>query len=112
MSNLSNILLEGLILYKIEVLIKSSTEENQVFVYNEIRGLKDVVVVTIEQSDFLKSKGNDKFQFALLKMKYLATAEPKDGINKIKTDALVTNKIPGLIQFIPRYNTIEKVGEY
>jgi hypothetical protein len=45
-------------------------------------------------------------------MKYLASEEPKAAINSIKTDALVTTRIPGLLQFIPRYNTIEKVGEY
>jgi hypothetical protein len=48
----------------------------------------------------------------LLKIKYLASLEPKAAINSIRTDALVTNKVPGLIQFIPRFNTIEKVGEY
>jgi hypothetical protein len=112
MTQLSNLLLEGLVLYKIEVLIKTSTDENQVYVYNEIRGLKDIVVVTVEQNDFLKTKSNDKHQFALLKMKYLASEEPKAAINTIKTDALVTTRIPGLLQFIPRFNTIEKVGEY
>jgi hypothetical protein len=112
MTKISNLLLEGLVLYKIEVLIKTSTDENQVYVYNEIRGLKDIVVVTVEQNDFLKTKSNDKHQFALLKMKYLASEEPKAAINTIKTDALVTTRIPGLLQFIPRFNTIEKVGEY
>jgi hypothetical protein len=112
MTQLSNLLLEGLVLYKIEVLIKTSTDENQVYVYNEIRGLKDIVVVTVEQNDFLKTKSNDKHQFALLKMKYLASEEPKAAINTIKTDALVTTRIPGLLQFIPRFNTLEKVGEY
>ena len=112
MTKLSNLLLEGLVLYKIEVLIKTSSDENQVYVYNEIRGLKDIVVVTVEQNDFLKTKSNDKHQFALLKMKYLASEEPKAAINTIKTDALVTTRIPGLLQFIPRFNTIEKVGEY
>ena len=112
MIQFKNILLEGLVLYKIEALIKSSTNENQVFVYNEIRGLKNIVVVTVDQSDFLKSKSTDNHQFALLKIKYLATEDPKTAINGIKLDALTTSKIPGLIQFIPRYNTIEKVGEY
>jgi hypothetical protein len=112
MTKLSNLLLEGLVLYKIEVLIKTSSDENQVYVYNEIRGLKDIVVVTVEQNDFLKTKSNDKHQFALLKMKYLASEEPKAAINTIKTDALVTTRIPGLLQFIPRFNTLEKVGEY
>lgn len=112
MIKFKDILLEALTLYKIEALIKSSTTQNQVFVYNEIRGLKDIVVVTVDQSDFLKSKSTDNFQFALLKIKYLATEDPKTAINNIKLDALTTSKIPGLIQFIPRYNTIEKVGQY
>jgi len=112
MIKLTDILTEALILFKIEVLIKTSTDENQVYIYNEIRGLKDIVVVTVEQNDFLKSKSNDKFQYALLKIKYLALKEPKAAIDSIKTDSLLTHKIPGLIQFIPRFNTIEKVGEY
>jgi hypothetical protein len=112
MIKISNILLEALILFKIEVLIKTSTDENQVYIYNEIRGLENVVVVNVEQNDFLKDKGNDKHQFALLKIKYLASEEPKAAINSIKTDALVTTRIPGLLQFIPRFNTLEKVGEY
>jgi len=112
MTKLSNLLLEGLILFKIEVLIKTSNDENQVYIYNEIRGLKDIVVVTVEQNDFLKTKSDDKHQFALLKMKYLASEEPKAAINTIKTDALVTTRVPGLLQFIPRFNTIEKIGEY
>jgi hypothetical protein len=112
MIKLTDILTEALVLFKMEVLIKTSVEENQVFIYNEIRGLKNIVVVTVEQNDFLKQKSNDKFQYALLKIKYLALEEPKVAINSIKTDALVTSKIPGLIQFIPRYNTLEKVGEY
>ena len=112
MIKLTDILTEALVLFKIEVLIKTSNDENQVYIYNEIRGLKDVVVVTVEQNDFLKTKSNDKHQFALLKMKYLASKEPKAAINGIKTDALVTTRIPGLLQFIPHFNTLEKVGEY
>ncbi len=53
MIKLTDILTEALVLFKIEVLIKTSNDENQVYIYNEIRGLKDVVVVTVEQNDFL-----------------------------------------------------------
>ena len=109
---LSNLLLEGLVLYKIEALIKTSANANQVFIYNKIRGLKNVVVVTIDQSDFLQSKNTDKHHYSLLKIKYLVDKTPKDSIDDIKTDALVTNKIEGLLQFIPRFNTIEKLGQY
>ncbi len=109
---LSNLLLEGLVLYKIEVLIKTDANVNQVYVYNEIRGLEGVVVVTVEQSDFLRSKNTEKHNYALLKMKYLVSSTPEEAIKKIKTDALVTTKIDGLLQFIPRFQTIEKIGQY
>ena len=112
MIKLTNILTEALSIYRIEVLIKTSADENQVFIYNEFRGIKDIVVVTVKQSDFLRSKSTDRYQYALLKVKYLASQEPKESINNIKIDALTTNKIPGLLQFIPRYNTIEKIGQY
>lgn len=109
---LSSLILESLILYKIEVLIKTDANVNQVYIYNEIRGLEGVVVVTIEQSDFLRSKNTEKHNYALLKMKYLVSSTPEEAIKKIKTDALVTTKIDGLLQFIPRFKTIEKIGQY
>jgi len=109
---LSNLLLEGLVLYRVEVLIKTDANVNQVYVYNEIRGLKDVVVVTVDQSDYLKSKNTESHNYSLLKIKYLAETTPKETIQAIKKDALVTNKINGLLQFIPRYHTIEKIGQY
>ena len=110
--NLSKLLLEGLILYRIEVLIRTDAEANQVYIYNEIRGIKNVVVVTIDQNDFLKSKDTERHHYSLLKIKYLTKDTPKESIDQIKKDALVTNKINGLLQFIPRYNTIEKIGQY
>jgi hypothetical protein len=113
MIKLTNILTEaGLTIYKIEVLIKTSKDQNKVHIYNQIRGLENVVVVTIEQSEFLQSKSTDTFEYALLHMKYLVTDTPQNDINLIKKDAMVTTNIPGILQFIPRLNTIEKVGEY
>ena len=109
---LSNLLLEGLVLYRIEVLIRTDANSNQVYIYNKIRGIKNVVVVTIDQNDFLQSKNTDRHHYSLLRIKYLADKEPKELIDDIKTDALITNKIDGLLQFIPRYNTIEKIGQY
>jgi hypothetical protein len=112
MENLKKILLEGLMIYRVEILIKTAAQENQVYIYNQIRGLKGVVVVTVEQSEFLKTKSNNKVKYELLKLKFLAEKEPTDAVEDIKKDALVTNKISGLIQFIPRLKTIEKIGEY
>ena len=112
MKDLKKILLEGLTLYRVEVLAKTSTEENQVYIYNQIRGLQNVVVLTVEQNDFLKSKSNEKIQYELMKIKFLADKEPKEVIADIKKEALITYRIAGLIQFIPRLQTIEKLGQY
>ena len=112
MIKLSNILLEAVSLDKIDVLIKTSTDVNKVEVYNQIRALTGVVVVTVEQSEFLDSKATDRFEYSLLHMKYIVTADPKTDIDKIKVDALVTTRIPGLLQFIPRYKTAQNIGKY
>jgi hypothetical protein len=112
MIKLTNILLESVALDKIDVLIKTSTDINKVEVYNQIRGLSGVVVVTVEQSEFLDSKATDKFEYSLLHMKYLVSADAKTDIDKIKVDALMTTRIPGLLQFIPRYTTAQNVGKY
>jgi hypothetical protein len=112
MIKLTNILLEAVALDKIDVLIKTTSDINKVEVYNQIRGLSGVVVVTVEQSEFLDSKATDKFEYSLLHMKYLVTADAKTDIDKIKVDALMTTRIPGLLQFIPRYTTAQNVGKY
>jgi hypothetical protein len=112
MIKLTDILTEAVALDKIDVLIKTSTDINKVEIYNQIRALTGVVVVTVEQSEFLDSKATDKFEFSLLHMKYLVTSDPKTAIDEIKKDALVTTRIPGLLQFIPRYKTAQNVGKY
>ena len=112
MIKLSNIILESASLYKIDVLIKTVADINKVTIYNEIRGITGVVVVTVEQSEFLDSKATDKFEYSLLHMKYLVKSDPKSDVNAIKLDALQTNKIEGLLQFIPRYTTMQLKGKY
>ena len=112
MIKLTNILLEAISLDKIDVLIKTATDINKVEVYNQIRGLAGVVVVTVEQSEFLDSKATDKFEYSLLHMKFIVTSDPKTDIDLIKKDALITTRIPGLLQFIPRYTTAQNVGKY
>ena len=112
MIKLTDILLEAIALDKIDVLIKTSTGINKVEIYNQLRGLAGVVVITIEQNEFLDSKATDRFEYSLLHMKYIVTSDPKTDIDKIKKDALVTTRISGLLQFIPRYKTAQNVGKY
>jgi hypothetical protein len=112
MIKLENILLETISLDRIDVLIKTSSKVNKVEIYNQLRALAGVVVVTVEQNEFLDSKATDKFEYSLLHMKYIVTSDPKTDIDKIKKEAMVTTRIPGLLQFIPRYKTAQNLDKY
>ncbi len=100
------------IIFKIEVLIKIKHDVNKVFVYNSIRGLTGVVVITVEQNNYLDTQSTNQYEYSLLKLKYMVTTTPEKDIHRIKKDALMTNKIEGLLQFLPRLQTIKRVGEY
>ena len=106
------ILNEGITIFKCDILIKTAADQNKVEIYNEIRALSGVVVVTIEQSDFLNTKATKAYEYSLLKLKYIGRGDAKTSIKEIGIDAVTKNRIPGLLQFIPRYNTIIKVGSY
>ena len=106
------ILNEGVTIFKCDILIKTAADQNKVEIYNEIRALNGVVVVTIEQSDFLNTKATKAYEYSLLKLKYIGRGDAKTSIKEIGIDAVTKNRIPGLLQFIPRYNTIIKVGSY
>ena len=112
MIKLENILLETISLDKIDVLIKTATDINKVEVYNQLRAVEGVVVITVEQNEFLDSKATDKFEYSLLHMKYIVTSDSKTDIDKIKKNAMITKRIPGLLQFIPRYKTAQNLGKY
>jgi len=94
------ILNEGITIFRCEILIKTEAEQNKVEIYNEIRALNGVVTVNIEQSDFLNAKATKNYEYSLLKLKYIGRGD------------VTKNRVPGLLQFIPRYNTIVKVGSY
>jgi len=110
MIKLHNILLESISVYYVEVLIKTTGGENKVEIYNQIRAIHGIIVVSIEHSDFLMSKSTDNYEYSLLKIKYLVTSTPEEDIHQIKI--MAQKQIPGLIQFIPRIKTLEKKGAY
>ena len=110
MIKLYNILLEGISVYSIEALIKTIAGENKVEIYNQVRAVSGIVVVTIIQSDFLDKKSTSQYEYSLLKMKYIVKDTPENDINTIKSLAVKT--IPGLVSFVPRLNTLEKKGAY
>jgi hypothetical protein len=109
---LSHLLLEGITIFECQVLIRTDYNYNRVQIYNLVRALKGVVVVTVEQNDYLDSKRTKFYEYSLLYIKYISTKDPVTDIKRIQVDGMSTNKIKGLLQFIPRIKTIRKVGSY
>lgn len=99
-------------IFKVEVLIKTKADVNKVFVYNSIRGLTGVVVVTVRQNDYLDAQATDQHEYSLLHLKFMVSSTPEKDIHNIKKNALITNKIEGLLSFMPRMQTLKNVGEY
>lgn len=108
MIKLEKLLLESLSIYEIEVLIKVERESNKVDIYNEIRAIEGVVVVKVEQNTYLNTLTSQISEYSLLHMKYLVYTDPIEDIKEIKTRAMSTNKIPGLLNFVPRIKTLKK----
>jgi len=61
------ILNEGITVFRCDILIKTRADQNKVEIYNEIRALEGVVVVTIQQSDFLNRKKQANMNILYLK---------------------------------------------
>jgi phosphopantetheine adenylyltransferase len=109
---LKNLLLETTHIFEMEVIIITDYNYNRVEIYNRIRALRGVVVLTVEKNSFLDSKSDTKKEYSLIHIKYIVSKDPLADMQKIKVDALITSKIHGLLQFIPRPKTAVKKGTY
>lgn len=110
--NVLKLLTEGISVYSMEVLIKSDIRENKVEIVNQIRALVGVIVVNVIHSEYLERQKSNLSEYSLLKMKYIVKSTPDEEIKKIRSDAMFTHKIQGLLQFVPRFNTKLKKGSY
>ena len=78
-------------------------------IYNQIRGIKDVIVVKVIDNDQLQAASSDLYNYSLLEMKYISQGNAIETIKGIKSEAL---KIPGLVKFEVRTKTILKIRNY
>lgn len=95
--------------YFVQVILKMKNEVNFTEIYNQIRGIKDVIVVKVIDNEQLQAASNDLYNFSLLEMKYMSQGNPIESIKQIKSEAL---KIPGLVKFEVRTKTILKIRNY
>jgi hypothetical protein len=110
---LKQILLENLYFWRVDILVKTDTTKNKVEIFNEIRALPGIVVLTVRQSDFLDSKSTKDYEYSLVSIKFLSSTNPKKEIDRIKQDAKSGNKkIDGLIQIVPKLDSLTQLGKY
>jgi hypothetical protein len=93
----------------VQVILKMKTETNFTEIYNQIRGIKDVIVVKVIDNEQLQAASSDLYNYSLLEMKYISSGNAIETIKAIKSEAL---KIPGLVKFEVRTKTILKIRNY
>lgn len=95
--------------YFVQIVIKMKTEANFTEIYNQIRGIRDVIVVNVVDTEQLDAASDDSYKYTLLEMKYISEGNAIETIKQIKREAL---KIPGLVKFYVRTKTLKKIRNY
>jgi len=96
--------------YFIQAIIKMERKKsNATEAYNQVRGIKDVIVVKVINNDKLESLSDANYDYALLEIKFINERTPQETIQMIKQDAL---KINGLVKFFPREKSLVKIRNY
>lgn len=110
LKNILQKLNENIETYFIQVLIKiDKNKSNSTQIYNEIRAIKDVVVVKVIQNSQLESYSDKDYDYALLEIKFINEDNTQYTVGKIKDNAL---KIFGLVKFFPRSKSLRKIRNY
>jgi hypothetical protein len=95
--------------YFVQIVIRMKNDYNFTEIYNQVRGIKDVIVVNVVDNEKLDAASDDNFKYGLLEIKFISEGSAVDTIKMIKHEAL---KIPGLVKFLVRSNTILKIRNY
>jgi hypothetical protein len=107
---LLDLLLEAFETYFMQVIIKvEKAKANQTEIYNQVRAIKDVVVIKIVTNDKLESLSDANYDYALLEIKFINEGTPEETIKMIKDAALSIN---GLVKFFPRAKSLVKIRNY
>ena len=95
--------------YFVQVILKMRSEFNFTEIYNQIRGIKDVIVIKVIENDSLKAASSKDSHYSLLDLKFLSEGNSVETIKAIKHEAL---KIPGLLKFHVRSQTLLRIRNY
>ena len=110
MVSLETLLSEGTFeTYFVQVVVRMRTDYNITEIYNQVRGVKDVIVVNVVDNEKLDAASTKEAKYGLLEIKFISEGSATNTIKMIKHEAL---KIPGLIKFLVRTKTMLKIRNY
>lgn len=95
--------------YFVQVVIKIRSDINFTEIYNQIRGIKNVVVVRVIENEKLDAVSVGDYHYSLLGVKFISETTEIEDIKVIKHEAL---KLPGLVKFYVRTQTLNKIRNY
>ena len=95
--------------YFTQVVIKMKKDFNFTEIYNQIRGIRDVIVVKVIENDKLETAAVGDYKYSLLEIKFISEGNAVNTAQMIKSEAL---KIPGLVKFHVRTKTLLKIRNY
>ena len=110
MISFKTILNEEVNLYQGDAILKNNIDTNQKDIFNQLRAVPNVIVVTPVVDDYLASQRDDKIEYALVKIKFISTGSPIDDLKAIKSRAMKGGegykKVEGLLSFVIRPKTL------
>jgi hypothetical protein len=107
---LIDLLTEAVETYFISAIIKMERKTgNATEIYNQVRAVKNIIVIKVINNDKLESLSDANYDYALLEIKFINEGTPQETIQIIKDSAL---KIPGLVKFFPREKSLLKIRNY
>lgn len=95
--------------YFVQVVIRMRNDYNFTEIYNQVRGIRDVIVVKVVDNEKLDAASSKQYKYSLLEIKFLSEGSALDTVKMIKHEAL---KIPGLLKFLVRTKTMLKIRNY
>jgi RNase P/RNase MRP subunit p30 len=110
MISLKQILNEDVNLYQGTAILENDPNVSQKDIFNKLRALNNVIVVTPIHDDYLYSKKTEFKEYALIKIKFINSGRPEEDMQQIRHLALEgEKKIKGLKQFIIRPQTLKSI---
>lgn len=110
---IANLIKESLNLYQVKILIKVDKQVDRADIFNNLRGIPNVVIIKPKDSDYLNSKETDTIGFSFANVKFISNTNPQKDFKIIRNMALEGSsdfkKIVGLYRIDYNPNNITKI---